>query len=177
MGDFSKHQIWCSSAPIRQWPRSPPTSSGFTCNHRRKTFLYVYAAGSDKAYQPTVAAKTVQTLAHSWSTMSARSSGGRRRERDMRATGPTRRDVLALAAFGALAGAPARLAVAAGASDGQLTWGVHISLAPIWFDPAEISGIITPFMVLYALHDAMVKPMPGQPLAPSLAQSWSASED
>jgi peptide/nickel transport system substrate-binding protein len=95
----------------------------------------------------------------------------------MRATRPTRRDVLALAAFGALAGAPPRLAVAAGASEGQLTWGVHISLAPIWFDPAEISGIITPFMVLYALHDGMVKPMPGQPLAPSLAQSWSASED
>jgi peptide/nickel transport system substrate-binding protein len=32
-------------------------------------------------------------------------------------------------------------------------------------------------MVLYALHDAMVKPMPGQPLASSLAESWSASED
>ena len=32
-------------------------------------------------------------------------------------------------------------------------------------------------MVLYALHDGMVKPMPGKPSAPSLAQSWSASED
>ncbi len=41
--------------------------------------------------------------------------------------------------------------------------GVHISLAPTWFDPAETPGIITPFMVLYALHDALVKPMPGQP--------------
>ena len=45
-------------------------------------------------------------------------------------------------------------------ADGQLTWGVHVSLAPVWFDPADISGIITPFMVLYAMHDAMVKPMP-----------------
>ena len=44
-------------------------------------------------------------------------------------------------------------------------------VAPIWFDPADISGIITPFMVLYALHDALVKPMPGQPLASSLAES------
>jgi len=26
-------------------------------------------------------------------------------------------------------------------------------------------------MVLYALHDAIVKPMPGQPSAPSLAQA------
>ena len=49
-----------------------------------------------------------------------------------------------------------------GAPKGQLTWGVHISLAPTWFDPAETPGIITPFMVLYALHDAVVKPMPGR---------------
>ena len=48
------------------------------------------------------------------------------------------------------------------APEGQLTWGVHITLAPTWFDPAETPGIITPFMVFYALHDAMVKPMPGK---------------
>ncbi len=50
-------------------------------------------------------------------------------------------------------------------------------MAPTWFDPAETPGIITPFMILYALHDALVKPMPGLPLAPSLAESWSASPD
>src|ERR1700720_3371338 len=76
----------------------------------------------------------------------------------------------------ATAGAAGRLASAAG-TDGQLTWAVHVSLAPIWFDPADVSGIITPFMVLYALHDAMVKLMPGQSPAPSLAEAWSASED
>ncbi len=54
---------------------------------------------------------------------------------------------------------------------------MHVSLAPNWFDPAEATGIITPFMILYALHDAMVKPMPGKNLAPSLAKSWSVSED
>ncbi len=32
-------------------------------------------------------------------------------------------------------------------------------------------------MVLYALHDAMVKPMPDKLAAPCLAESWSASED
>ena len=63
------------------------------------------------------------------------------------------------------------------AADGQMTWGVHISLAPTWFDPAEAPGIITPFMLYYALHDALVKPMPGQRMAPSLAESWSASPD
>ena len=86
----------------------------------------------------------------------------------------TRREALALAAFG-LAAAPCPAFAAA--PEGQLTWGIHVSLAPTWFDPAETPGIITPFMVLYALHDGMVKPMPGNPMAPSLAQSFSASED
>jgi peptide/nickel transport system substrate-binding protein len=74
----------------------------------------------------------------------------------------------------ALAGAPG---IGLAAPEGQITWGVHVSLAPTWFDPAETPGMITPFMVLYALHDAMVKPMPGQPAAPSLAESWSVSKD
>jgi peptide/nickel transport system substrate-binding protein len=91
------------------------------------------------------------------------------------ARGVTRREILALAALGLVAGAPGS-AIAAG-TEGQLIWGVHVSLAPIWFDPADVSGIITPFMVLYALHDAMVKLMPGQSPAPSLAEAWSASED
>ncbi len=56
---------------------------------------------------------------------------------------------------------------------GQLTWAVHVSLAPSWFDPAETTGIITPFMLLYAIHDPLVKPMPGNPMAPSLAESWT----
>jgi peptide/nickel transport system substrate-binding protein len=54
---------------------------------------------------------------------------------------------------------------------------VHISLAPTWFDPAETPGIITPFMVMYALHDAVVKPMPGNTAAPSLAETWKRSDD
>ena len=69
--------------------------------------------------------------------------------------------------------APAAVA----APEGQLTWAVHVALAPTWFDPAETSGIVTPFMVLYALHDALVKPMPGNPMAPSLAERWTASPD
>jgi peptide/nickel transport system substrate-binding protein len=68
-------------------------------------------------------------------------------------------------------------ALPAVAADGQLTWAVHISLAPTWFDPAETPGLITPYLLLYALHDALVKPMPGQPAAPSLAESWSVSPD
>jgi peptide/nickel transport system substrate-binding protein len=43
-----------------------------------------------------------------------------------------------------------------------MTWAVHISLAPTVFDPAETPGVISPFMVLYALHDGLVKPMPAE---------------
>ena len=52
------------------------------------------------------------------------------------------------------------------AAQGQATWAIHVTLAPTWFDPAETPGIITPFMILYALHDALVKPMPGNAHGP-----------
>ena len=71
----------------------------------------------------------------------------------------------------------ALLAPAPGAADGQITWATHFTLAPTFFDPAETPGLITPFILLYALHDALVKPMPGKSMAPSLAESWSVSSD
>src|SRR6202158_2853652 len=85
----------------------------------------------------------------------------------------TRRHVLGLGVL-ALAAASSSPAIGTDA-EGRLTWAMHISLAPTWFDPAETSGIITPFLVMYALHDAMLKPMPGQRPAPCLAESWSGS--
>ena len=75
--------------------------------------------------------------------------------------------VVALCAPGAATAAP----------EGQMTWAVHVTIAPTWFDPAETPGIVTPFMLLYAMHDGLLKPMPGNALAPSLAQSWSTSKD
>ncbi|MBM3220196.1 MAG: ABC transporter substrate-binding protein [Candidatus Rokubacteria bacterium] len=71
-------------------------------------------------------------------------------------------------------GAPA---AASAAPEGQMVWAVHISLAPVYFEPAEAPGIITPFMLYYALHDALVKPMPGNAMTPSLAESWAAAPD
>jgi peptide/nickel transport system substrate-binding protein len=85
----------------------------------------------------------------------------------------TRRELLGLTALGVLAAG----VKPAGAADGQLVYAAHISLAPTWFDPAETPGIVTPFMLLYALHDGLVKPMPGDPAAPCLAGSYSASAD
>ena len=86
-----------------------------------------------------------------------------------------RRDILALAAVAGL-GSGLRTARAASAVS-ELVYGVHISLAPTWFDPAETPSLVTPYMLYYALHDAMLKPMPGELAAASLAESWSAAED
>jgi peptide/nickel transport system substrate-binding protein len=61
--------------------------------------------------------------------------------------------------------------------EGQLTIVFDTSLAPTYFDPAETPGIATPFVFLYALHDALVKPLPGDDMAPCLAESWAESED
>jgi peptide/nickel transport system substrate-binding protein len=100
--------------------------------------------------------------------MSTTPRGRAHLNRANRASGMTRRDLLAASALGLVAGAP-RLAHAA-APSGQLTWALHVSVPSTWFDPADTPGIISPFMILYALHDAMVKPMPGNPQAPSLAR-------
>jgi peptide/nickel transport system substrate-binding protein len=63
------------------------------------------------------------------------------------------------------------------ASEGQLTWAVHFTLAPRWLDPGENEGTITPFLTFYAVHDALLKPMPAGPSTPCLAESWSVSPD
>ena len=68
-------------------------------------------------------------------------------------------------------------APAAAAPEGTLTWGIHVTLAAHWLDPADTEAFINPFMVLYAIHDALVKPMPGGDNTPSLAESWTQSRD
>ncbi|HET8577968.1 MAG TPA: ABC transporter substrate-binding protein [Methylomirabilota bacterium] len=61
--------------------------------------------------------------------------------------------------------------------EGEMRFAMYVTLAPVWLDPAEVVGVITPFWLLYAVHDALVKPMPGNLLAPSLAESWTVSAD
>ncbi len=65
----------------------------------------------------------------------------------------------------------------AAAPEGTMTWGLHVTLAAKWLDPSDTEAFINPFMVLYAIHDALVKPMPGSDNTPSLAESWTASKD
>jgi peptide/nickel transport system substrate-binding protein len=66
---------------------------------------------------------------------------------------------------------------AAAAPEGTMTWGLHVTLVGKWLDPADTEAFINPFMVLYAVHDALVKPMPGGDNTPSLAESWTVSKD
>ena len=88
------------------------------------------------------------------------------------------RRVAGLLAVAALALAPALAAAPAyAAPEGQITWAVHFTIAPVWFDPGEHTQGITPLFTYYALHDALVKPMPGKSMTPSLAESWSVTRD
>jgi peptide/nickel transport system substrate-binding protein len=69
------------------------------------------------------------------------------------------------------------LSPALAAQPGTLTIGVHVTLVSRWLDPGDTEALITPFMVLYPLHDALVKPMPGGINTPGLAESWTMSKD
>jgi peptide/nickel transport system substrate-binding protein len=73
-------------------------------------------------------------------------------------------------------GLPATVEAGPTGPDGQMVWAIHVTLAPRWLDPAETEAAITPFLVLYPIHDALVKLMPGG-MAPSLAESWTTSPD
>jgi peptide/nickel transport system substrate-binding protein len=83
---------------------------------------------------------------------------------------------LALALFGWLVVATAASADQKAAS-GRVVMAWHVTIAPSWFDPSTAPPQITPFGMLYAIHDALVRPYPGQKMGPSLAESWSESED
>src|SRR5260370_42151896 len=68
-------------------------------------------------------------------------------------------------------------APAAAQPSGTMTWGVHVTLATRWLDTSETESDITPFMILYALHDALVNPMPGNLNSPSVAESATLPKD
>jgi peptide/nickel transport system substrate-binding protein len=60
---------------------------------------------------------------------------------------------------------------------GEVVIAWHVTIAPSWFDPSTAPPQITPFGILYALHDALVRPLPGQKMGASLAESWKESPD
>jgi peptide/nickel transport system substrate-binding protein len=64
---------------------------------------------------------------------------------------------------------------AAPAGEAVIAW--HVTIAPSWFDPSTAPPQITPFGIMYAIHDALVRPLPGQKVGNSLAESWTESPD
>src|SRR5438105_4254449 len=67
--------------------------------------------------------------------------------------------VLTLAGTHGFAGQPTP------AGEAVIAW--HVTIAPTWFDPSTAPPQITPFGMLYALHDALVRPYPGQKMGPA----------
>ena len=84
----------------------------------------------------------------------------------------TRRSLFALTALGVTAGAKC-LRRSARAVD---LWRARVARTGL-VRPGRAAGIITPYMLLYGLHDALVKAMPDNKQAPSLAELFTASED
>jgi peptide/nickel transport system substrate-binding protein len=80
--------------------------------------------------------------------------------------------LVAVVVFGSTLPAGAQKAPA-----GQVTIAWHVTIAPSWFDPSTAPPQITPFGILYAIHDALVRPYPPHKMGPSLAESWKESPD
>ena len=79
---------------------------------------------------------------------------------------------IALATLCAAASTPA---LAVPSDRAVIAW--HVTISPSWFDPSTAPPQITPFGMLYAIHDALVRPYPEHKMGPSLAESWSESPD
>jgi peptide/nickel transport system substrate-binding protein len=91
-------------------------------------------------------------------------------------TMPSRRLPVALVVVLAALGIPH--GAASQTPQGEVTIAWHVTIAPAWFDPSTAPPQITPFGILYALHDALVRPLPGgQKMSASLAESWKESAD
>jgi len=80
--------------------------------------------------------------------------------------------VAAILTFGLTSGLGAQ-----SAPTGEFVWAFGITIAPAWFDPAEAPAQVAPFGIFYALHDGLVRPLPGHRMGNSLAESWTESPD
>jgi ABC-type transport system substrate-binding protein len=59
----------------------------------------------------------------------------------------------------------------------QMIMAIDSSFAPTFYDPAETPAMGTPYAFLYTLHDAPIKPLPGNAMTPCLAESWTEAAD
>src|SRR5437879_5448499 len=77
----------------------------------------------------------------------------------------------------AVAVLPVVLSEHAEAQTGESVIAWHVTIAPSWFDPSTAPAQITPFGILYALHDSVVRATYGSKIGPGLAEAWSESPD
>ncbi len=92
-------------------------------------------------------------------------------------TSPSHRHTVLLLTVAALTLGVTQGVAGQSAPAGEAVMAWHVTIAPTWFDPATAPPQITPFGILYALHDALVRPLPGQKMGNSLAESWTGSPD
>jgi len=90
---------------------------------------------------------------------------------------PSRRRIIVLLVAAVLTLGSAQQGAGQIAPAGEVVIAWHVTIAPSWFDPSTAPPQITPFGMLYALHDALVRPLPGQKMGNSLAESWTESPD
>lgn len=60
---------------------------------------------------------------------------------------------------------------------GVMKLAVHFGSSADWVDPSLPPADMTRFLPLYFFHDALVKPMGDKMHSPSLAESWTSSQD
>jgi peptide/nickel transport system substrate-binding protein len=68
-------------------------------------------------------------------------------------------------------------ATSRGEPRGRFVEAWNTAISPAWLDPQENPPRSDPYHFDYLLHDALVKPMPGRPFAPSLAESYDIAPD
>jgi ABC-type transport system substrate-binding protein len=88
-----------------------------------------------------------------------------------------RRIALLLFAAALISGLFPQNAAAQSGPAGEVIVAWHVTIAPTWFDPSTAPPQITPFGTLYAIHDALARPLPNQKMGASLAESWTESPD
>jgi peptide/nickel transport system substrate-binding protein len=147
------------AAILRRWPRPVKTRAGRAVALAVATGLT--CVGVQRILWPT---RRVARVLHLTGTVQGTNMGPQRRVA-----------TLFLAALLIVAGARAAAAQPAPTGEAVIAW--HVTIAPSWFDPSTAPPQITPFGILYAIHDALVRPLPGHKVGSSLAESWSESPD
>src|SRR5438309_4653118 len=168
------------TARVSSWPDAARRSGG-RCRSRRwmrpSRSSRNSRAARGKARSRRSAARRRRPTSPCSRRSSSRSRPAARRVWGVDMNPSHRRTVVSLIAAAVLAVGTTRPAEGQSMPAGAAVMAWHVTIAPSWFDPSTAPPQITPFGMLYAIHDALVRPLPGQKMGPSLAESWKESPD